>query len=224
MKAFKRFNVSRSVLALAIPLVAVSALGCNGKSLRSATAAVGASPALASSDASGSSNSESNTLPQGAEASQATEAAKLDIVQTAVAAGKFNTLAAALQAADLVATLQGPGPFTVYAPTDEAFAKLPAGTVDALLKNKAALTSVLLLHVSSGTFDADRLFLRKSVKTLGGVVGTTSPGGAVNGVLQIASFVSGRRGPAANVIQEDVRASNGIIQVIDTVLLNPQPH
>ncbi|MCA2961779.1 MAG: fasciclin domain-containing protein [Silvanigrellales bacterium] len=222
MKVFNRLNVSRSLFALALPLVALSAIGCNGKTLRSASSAVGASTALADPGVASSSKTESDSILEGTASSPAPEAAKLDIVQTALAAGKFNTLAAALQAADLVATLQGPGPFTVFAPTDEAFAKLPAGTVDALLKDKAALTSVLLLHVSSGTFSADRIFLRKSVKTLAGVVGTTTNSGAVNGLLQLSSFVNGRGGQRVNVVQEDVRASNGIIQVIDTVLLNPR--
>ena len=127
-----------------------------------------------------------------------------DIVQVAVKAGSFTTLAAALDAADLVETLQGEGPFTVFAPTDEAFAKLPAGTVEELLKpeNKDKLVSILTYHVVSGKIKSSDLL-------------TTTAARTVNG--QKAAI--GLRVGDANVIQADIKASNGIIHVIDTVLL-----
>ena len=132
-----------------------------------------------------------------------------DIVDVAVSAGSFNTLVAAVQAAGLVETLKGPGPFTVFAPTDDAFAKLPAGTVEDLLKpeNKDTLVSILTYHVLPGkVMAADLAGQRINTATVNGqtvhVDGTN--GVAVNG---------------ANVISADVGASNGVIHVIDTVLL-----
>ena len=134
---------------------------------------------------------------------------KADIVDTAVAAGSFNTLAAALQAAGLVDTLKGPGPFTVFAPTDEAFAKLPAGTLDALLKDKDRLTAVLTYHVVPGRVMAADVVKLTSAKTVqGGSLGI----GTVGGVT-----VDG-----AKVVKADVAASNGVIHVIDTVLIPRQ--
>jgi len=134
-------------------------------------------------------------------------AKKSDIVDTAVAAGQFTTLAKALGAADLVATLKGKGPFTVFAPTDEAFAKLPAGTLDALLKDKAKLTAVLTYHVVAGKVLAKDVVKLTSAKTVqGGEVKIVAAGGKVT--------VDG-----ANVIKTDIQASNGVIHVIDTVLL-----
>jgi uncharacterized surface protein with fasciclin (FAS1) repeats len=132
--------------------------------------------------------------------------ASQDIVDTAVAAGNFTTLAKALQAAGLVETLKGAGPFTVFAPTDEAFAKLPAGTLDALLKDKAKLTAVLTYHVVPGKVTASQVSQLKEAKTVqgGSLTIGTSAGVTVNN---------------ANVIKADVMASNGVIHVIDTVLL-----
>ncbi len=134
-----------------------------------------------------------------------------DIVDTAVAAGSFNTLAAALTAADLVTTLKGTGPFTVFAPTDAAFAKLPAGTVDNLLKpeNKAMLQKVLTYHVVSG-------------KVLAATVVTLTKATTVQG-QDVSITVSGSSVKVndANVTATDVLASNGVIHVIDTVLLPP---
>jgi uncharacterized surface protein with fasciclin (FAS1) repeats len=133
-----------------------------------------------------------------------------DLVDTAVAAGQFKTLAAALEAAGLIDALKGPGPFTVFAPTDEAFAKLPAGTVETLLKpeNKEKLKAVLLYHVVPGNVTADQVakLNGRSVKTLQGtsVKVTTSHGVRVDN---------------AKVTQTDVKASNGVIHVIDTVLM-----
>jgi uncharacterized surface protein with fasciclin (FAS1) repeats len=132
-----------------------------------------------------------------------------DIVDTAVAAGSFKTLAAALDAAGLVATLKGPGPFTVFAPTDAAFAKLPAGTLDNLLKpeNKAKLASILTYHVVPGKVMAADVVKLTSAKTVQGQsVKIAVTGGKVS--------VDG-----ANVTSTDIAASNGVIHVIDAVIL-----
>jgi uncharacterized surface protein with fasciclin (FAS1) repeats len=133
-----------------------------------------------------------------------------DIVDTAVAAGSFTTLAKALEAAGLIDALKGEGPFTVFAPTDEAFAKLPAGTVASLLKpeNREKLKAILLYHVVSGKVTAaDVMKLNgQSVKTLEG------------GMLKV-STKHGVRVDNANVSQTDIDASNGVIHVIDTVLM-----
>jgi uncharacterized surface protein with fasciclin (FAS1) repeats len=136
-------------------------------------------------------------------------AADKDIVDTAVAAGSFKTLAAALKAAGLVDTLKGEGPFTVFAPTDEAFAKLPAGTVDTLLKpeNKAKLTSILTYHVVPGTVMAADVAKLKTAKT---VQGGSLKIAAANGKVMIDK---------ATVTKADITASNGVIHVIDTVLM-----
>ena len=136
--------------------------------------------------------------------------AKADIVDTAVAAGSFKTLAAALQAAGLVETLKGKGPFTVFAPTDDAFAKLPAGTVDSLLKpeNKAQLVKILTYHVVPGKVkSASLLGKSQSVKTVqGSTVMVNGKGGKV--------MVNN-----ANVTKADIWTSNGVIHVIDTVIM-----
>jgi len=132
-----------------------------------------------------------------------------DIVDTAVGAGQFKTLAAALQAAGLVETLKGKGPFTVFAPTDAAFAKLPAGTVEMLLKpeNKAKLTAVLTYHVVPGKVMAADVTKVTSAKTVqGGAVAVKATGGKV--------MIDN-----ANVVTADIAASNGVIHVIDTVLM-----
>jgi uncharacterized surface protein with fasciclin (FAS1) repeats len=133
---------------------------------------------------------------------------KMDIVDTAVKAGSFKTLAAALKAADLVDTLKGKGRFTVFAPTDEAFAKLPAGTVETLLKpeNKDKLVAVLTYHVVHGNVKAADVVKLKSAKTL---QGQTVAIDAADGV-KINN---------ATVIKADIDCGNGVIHVIDTVLL-----
>jgi len=134
---------------------------------------------------------------------------KKDIVDTAVAAGDFKTLAAALQAAGLVDTLKGAGPFTVFAPTDEAFAKLPAGTVEDLLKpeNKQKLVSILTYHVVAGDVMAKDVVKLNEAKTVNGKeVKIMVQGGKV--------MVDG-----ANVTKTDIKCSNGVIHVIDSVLL-----
>jgi uncharacterized surface protein with fasciclin (FAS1) repeats len=140
-------------------------------------------------------------------AQMADPAPSMDIVATAVAAGSFNTLAAALDAAGLVATLQGPGPFTVFAPTDAAFAKLPAGTVEALLKDKTKLTAILTYHVVAGKVEAKDVVKLTSAKTVNGASVTIA---VVNGKVMI---------DGATVTSADIQASNGVIHVIDTVIL-----
>ena len=134
-----------------------------------------------------------------------------DVVDTAVAAGQFKSLAAALDGAGLVSTLKGPGPFTVFAPTDAAFAKLPAGTVDNLLKpeNKAQLTAILTYHVVPGRVTAADVAQLTEAKTVNGeMVKVRADGGSV--------MVND-----AKVTAADVTASNGVIHVIDTVILPP---
>jgi uncharacterized surface protein with fasciclin (FAS1) repeats len=135
-----------------------------------------------------------------------------DIVDTAVGAGTFKTLAAALGAADLVSTLKGAGPFTVFAPTDEAFAKLPAGTVETLLKpeNKEKLKEILLLHVVPGTVYAADVVKLTEAKTAGGKTVSISTDGGVK-----VGTATGK----ANVVKTDIKASNGVIHVIDAVIL-----
>ena len=132
-----------------------------------------------------------------------------DIVDTAVAAGSFQTLAKALQAADLVATLKGPGPFTVFAPTDEAFATLPAGTLDELLKpeNKEKLRAILTYHVVAGKIPSTNVVTLSSAKTINGQEVKIS---VANGNVMINN---------ARVVKADIPASNGVIHVIDAVIL-----
>lgn len=133
-----------------------------------------------------------------------------NIVGTAIGAGQFNTLVAAVKAAGLVETLEGKGPFTVFAPTDEAFKKLPAGTLETLLKpeNKEKLKGILLYHVVAGEVLAKDVKAGK-VKTAQGSDATiaTTGGVTING---------------AKVVKTDVLASNGVIHVIDTVILPPE--
>ncbi len=132
--------------------------------------------------------------------------AKKDIVDTAVAAGSFKTLVAAVEAAGLVDTLKGKGPFTVFAPTDEAFAKLPKGTVEALLKDKEKLSKILTYHVVAGKVMAADAAKMKMGKTVNGkeIKITAGKGVMINN---------------ANVVKADIEAGNGVIHVIDTVLM-----
>lgn len=135
---------------------------------------------------------------------------KKDIVETAVAAGQFTTLAKALTAAGLIETLKGDGKFTVFAPTDDAFAKLPAGTLEELLKpeNKEKLKAILLYHVVSGKVEA------KDVVKLNGKDVATVQGGTVK-----IDTTNGVKVNSSTVVKADVKASNGVIHVIDTVLI-----
>ena len=135
--------------------------------------------------------------------------ATADIVDTAVAAGDFTTLATALKAAGLVDTLKGPGPFTVFAPTDAAFAKLPAGTLDTLLANPDQLRAVLTYHVVAGADTAADISQLQQAATVQGEDVLIQ---AVDGMVQIND---------ATVTEADIMASNGIIHVVDTVLLPP---
>ncbi len=145
-----------------------------------------------------------------------------DIIDNAVNSADHTTLVAAVKAAGLVDTLKGKGPFTVFAPTNEAFAKLPAGTVDMLLKpeNKAMLTKVLTYHVVAGNYDANKLMAlikkgkgKASLKTVsGGTLWVMKNG--MNGIS-----LKDEKGNEANVTIANVRQSNGVIHVIDTVLM-----
>jgi len=134
-----------------------------------------------------------------------------DIVDTAIAAGSFTTLAKALQAAGLVETLKGSGPFTVFAPTDAAFAKLPAGTLEELLKpeNKAALTRILTSHVVAGNVGSAQVVKMKSAKAVSGVT------------LDIKMSGKTVMVDKASVVTTDIAASNGVIHVIDSVIVPP---
>jgi len=147
--------------------------------------------------------------PAKAPAAKAEKKELKDIVDTAVAAGNFTTLAKALQAADLVTTLKGKGPFTVFAPTDQAFAKLPAGTLDALLKDIPKLKGILTYHVVAGKVTASKVAKLKTAKTVNGAAISidTKDGVKING---------------ATVTTADVEASNGVIHIIDTVILPPE--
>lgn len=129
-----------------------------------------------------------------------------DIVDTAVSAGSFTTLVAAVQAAGLVDTLKGPGPFTVFAPTDDAFAKLPAGTVEGLLQDIPTLTQVLTYHVVSGAVMSSD------------ITGAMSPATVQGSTLNIDPS-NGVKVNNATVVTPDIQCDNGVIHVIDTVLL-----
>jgi len=132
-----------------------------------------------------------------------------DVVDTAVAAGNFMTLATALQAACLDETLKGPGPFTVFAPSDESFAKLPVGTLEALLKDKQRLSAVLTNHVVPGRIMAADVVKMTAAKTVQG------------GRLTIRAD-SGVTVDGAKVVKTDIQAGNGVIHVIDAVLIPRQ--
>src|SRR5580765_282767 len=129
-----------------------------------------------------------------------------NLVQTAVAAGQFKTLAALLQKAGLAGTLEGKGPFTVFAPTDAAFAKVPKSTLAALAKNKTKLRAVLLYHVVKGSYPAAKVASSMQLKTL-------------EGAPLAVSTMGGVKVGGASVIKANVRASNGVIHVINRVLI-----
>lgn len=132
-----------------------------------------------------------------------------DIVDTAVGAGSFTTLVAAVEAAGLVDTLKGDGPFTVFAPTDEAFAALPEGTVEGLLADPEALAAILTYHVVGG-------------KVMSGDLSDGMTAATVNGADITIGTEGGVTVNDANVVSADVEASNGVIHVIDAVILPPQ--
>ena len=185
----KRFTIAVSVLLVAVFLVAACA--------PAATPVPTTMPELTSTP-------EPTAMPEPIQA-------PMDIVDIAVADGRFTTLVAALTAADLVDTLKGEGPFTVFAPTDDAFAKLPAGTIDELLKpeNKQQLTDILLYHVVAGKVMASDVVNLTSA--------TTVLGKDVNVKVEAGKVYTND----AEVIITDSEASNGVIHVIDTVLLPP---
>ena len=177
-------------IALLVPALAIAIAAC------SAAASPSAAPTTAAS-------------PSAAPSASAAAIAK-DIVQTATEAGSFSTLLAAVKAAELVETLQGEGPYTVFAPTNEAFAALPAGTLEGLLADKEALKKVLLYHVVSGAVSSDQ------------VVGLTSADSVEGSPIAIA-VKDGMvyLNDSAKVLTPDVMASNGVIHVIDKVILPP---
>ena len=129
-----------------------------------------------------------------------------NLVETAIAAGSFNTLVAAVKAAGLVEPLSEPGPFTVFAPTDEAFAKLPAGTVEGLLQDVPKLKQVLTYHVIPGKFMAADVIKLSSAKS-------------VQGQSVTIATINGVKVDGANVIKTDIETDNGVIHVIDSVIL-----
>ncbi len=141
-----------------------------------------------------------------APAVNAASAPTKDIVDTAISAGSFTTLVKAVQAAGLVDTLKGAGPFTVFAPTDDAFAKLPAGTLESLLADPKKLASILTYHVVAGKVTAADVVKLTTAKT-------------VNGQSVAIDAKSGVKVGAANVVKTDIMTSNGVIHVIDTVLI-----
>ncbi len=187
-------------IALLVPALAIAIAACSSAASPSTapTTAPTATPAPTTA-----------ASPTTAPSPSAAAMAK-DIVQTATEAGSFKTLLAAVKAAGLVETLQGKGPFTVFAPTDAAFAALPAGTLDGLLKDPAALKKILLYHVVSGSVTADK------------VVGLTSAT-SVEGAPIAVSVKDGTvyLNDTAKVVTPDVMASNGVIHVIDKVILPP---
>lgn len=176
---------------LKIAMVSVCALGLNGLVLE-------ANDSCSAKSTCGSSQSSYTSMPG--------EGGPSDIVDTAVAAGSFKTLVAAVKAAGLVDTLKGKGPFTVFAPTDEAFAKLPAGTVEALLKDVPKLKSILLYHVVPGKVMAADVVKVKEAKT------------ALGQMLSV-NAKDGVKIDNAKVVKADIVTKNGVIHVIDTVLL-----
>jgi uncharacterized surface protein with fasciclin (FAS1) repeats len=137
------------------------------------------------------------------------KSSEMDIVETAVNAGSFGTLATALTEAGLVDALKGEGPFTVFAPTDDAFKKLPKGTLEGLLKNKEALKKILLYHVVSGNVSSKEVVNLKNAKTL--------EGGDVKISVKKNTVMINK----SKITTADIKAKNGIIHVIDTVLMPP---
>ena len=187
-------------IALLVPALAIAIAACSTASSPSAaptsapTSSPAATPAASPTDA----------------PSASAAAMTKDIVQTATEAGSFKTLLTAVEAAGLVETLQGEGPFTVFAPTDAAFAALPAGTLDGLLKDPAALEKVLLYHVVSGSVTSDK------------VIGLTSATSVEGSDIAIAvKDGTVYLNDSAKVVTPDVMTSNGVIHVIDMVLLPP---
>jgi uncharacterized surface protein with fasciclin (FAS1) repeats len=149
---------------------------------------------------------------------QRAEAQAKDIVETAVAAGNFKTLVAAVQAAGLVETLKGKGPFTVFAPTDEAFAKIPKADLDALLKDKAKLTKILTYHVVAGKIEAKDVAALYAKEKDKAQVKTVEGGELKIHIMPDGKTVHIGTG-GAKIVAADVQASNGVIHAIDAVLM-----
>jgi len=192
--------MKRTIL-LSLAALAVAVAACSSASTATPTSAPASkAPAAASTAA-----------PTTAPASKAPAAASTgDIVEVAAAAGGFKTLLAAATAAGLVDTLKGAGPFTVFAPTDAAFAALPAGTLEALLKDPAKLKDILLYHVVKGKVTADQVVKLTSAPT---VEGKSVKITVKDGVVYLNDNVK--------VVTTDIQTSNGVIHVIDAVLLPP---
>jgi len=187
-------------IALLVPALAIAIAACSAAASPSAAPTTAPTPTAAPTTA---------PVPSSAPSASAAAMAK-DIVQTATEAGSFKTLLTAATAAGLVETLQGKGPFTVFAPTDAAFAALPAGTLDGLLKDPAALKKILLYHVVSGAVTADQVVgLTSATSVEGSPIAISVKDGAV--------YLNG----SAKVVTPDVMASNGVIHVIDKVILPP---
>jgi uncharacterized surface protein with fasciclin (FAS1) repeats len=187
-------------ITLLVPALAIAIAACSASSSTSAVPTAASTPSPAATTAAAPSS-----MPPASAA-----AMTKDIVQTATEAGSFTTLLTAVKAAGLVETLQGEGPFTVFAPTDAAFAALPAGTLDGLLKDPAALKKILLYHVVSGSVASDK------------VVGLTSATSVEGSPVAIAvKDGTVYLNDSAKVVTADVMASNGVIHVIDAVILPP---
>ena len=186
-------------ITLLVPALAIAIAACSAASPSAVPTAVSTPSPAATTAAS----------PSIAPSASAAAMAK-DIVQTATDAGSFKTLLTAAEAAGLVETLQGKGPFTVFAPTDAAFAALPAGTLDGLLKDPAALKKILLYHVVSGSVTSDKVVELTSADS---VEGTPIAIAVKDGSVYLND--------SAKVVTPDVLASNGVIHVIDKVILPP---
>ena len=187
-------------IALLVPALAIAIAACSAAASPTVAPTTAPTPTAATTTA---------PAPSSAPSASAAAMAK-DIVQTATEAGSFKTLLTAATAAGLVETLQGKGPFTVFAPTDAAFAALPAGTLDGLLKDPAALKKILLYHVVSGAVTADQVVgLTSATSVEGSPIAISVKDGAV--------YLNG----SAKVVTPDVMASNGVIHVIDKVILPP---
>ena len=192
---------------LLVPALAIAVAACSSTGATPSPSAATPSPTTAATP-----EPSEAAMPSAAasEAAPSEAATTQDIVETATEAGTFKTLLTAATAAGLVETLQGDGPFTVFAPTDEAFAALPAGTLDGLLADPAALKQVLLYHVVSGKVTADQ------------VVGLASADSVEGSPIAIAvKDGSVYLNDTAKVVAADVMASNGVIHVIDSVILPP---
>ena len=186
-------------ITLLVPAFAIAIAAC------SATSSGASTPGASTPSPAATTAATPSTAP-----SASTAAMAEDIVQTATDAGSFSTLLTAVEAAGLVETLQGEGPYTVFAPTDEAFAALPAGTLDGLLADKEALKKILLYHVVSGAVSSDQVVELTSADS---VEGSPIAIAVKDGTVYLND--------GAKVVTPDVMASNGVIHVIDHVILPP---